>query len=520
MAKRNDTNANADTIENTETVTDTAVEGQMSEQQEQLVEDKSVNAEIETLFTDVSALAEAYNNEAVSNEEILELFNTGKLNDEQVKEITGTNVEGVIASIEAEKTEPSEDNLTPGSLNSPGIGHNAQYAYMVDNLSHFEGLEATDLETAREHLKAVLDRVIEHETTGVTSLTSATAIAAADYLRFVTGLNGGSHMVPVDPSLYDKALKNIQEFVPDEAKTPYFKTVVGAAIKRAILIMVGKAQIGWFMLPQDRKVVGANDIAFSEAPTTVPDGFKPPIRSVCIKSNVLKPRIPVWVNKVLQQWVDNESEDLVLLTNIPTDCLYDSLWDLEGKLQYDPAPLRGDIISFTSGKRIAEIELAAKIAAEKKLLDDEAAKNAPVTPTPRQTAGTQAEGEPTTDKAMLQQFREENAVLKAQNAALTNPDAKNLTDAFLQLEAHIGTHPISQDAQSIFYRATNKMLKEQTLGSAELPGRENARQMVRMFMQLDGVLDWNDQKGVWIITSRDGSKSEEFEFKREELLAA
>jgi hypothetical protein len=489
-----------------------AMRNAMTEQQEQLVTDATID--------DITDLMKKHENGEIDDGYVLGLFDEGKLTEGQVVEITGTDTDDIRNSL-GEPSPPSESNLTPGSTER-GMGDNSrvQFAYVAEELSEYEGFEAKDGETALKHLHEALDEIIEHEDKSNTSLTAKTAIVIADWLRYTDA----GQKIPLGTAMDDSIVKAIGEMVPSEAKTPYFRTIVTNAAKRGVLIMVGKAHVGWFVLPADRKLVSTNDIAVAEYPSSVPEGHKVR-RSVCIKLETLKAKgVPVYSNGKLQGWMpiaDENKESLVLLTNTPTDALYASLWDLDGELQYDPAAMQGQIVAFKTAATLAKEKAAAEAEVKRKAEADALAKaNANQPKENRQTAGTQAEGEATNIKAQLQDAKERIVVLEKQNASLTNPDAKTLLDVALRLEAHIETQPIQVEARTVFYRDARKMIELKTVSEANVkkapPTEAEMIELVRLFTLLDNLISWDDKKGEWLF----GDFASGYAFKNNELKAA
>lgn len=331
----------------------------------------------------IETLTQSFKDGKLSLDDIQGMLVESEITEDDVITITGAKLPDVPA-IE----EPVPAAVLPAN---PSIGHNSDGTVdpiameMRDRLSHFKATVGT-AEEANSELLAALGDAREHQAKNETSLPSRLAISAANYISFhVAGLQpDGNGTLVVTRGFETRVRSAILEMIPaEERDDSTLKTSLLSAIQRSILLMVGKAHIGYFVMAGKRKVPQVTDIALAEKPENIPEDATL-LRAVCIKSNVLTPRIPGINNRVIVSWHKNESEDLRLMSGDVAGWLYQGLWDKSGELQYDADPLSrktGNIAGFKIGTKVAAD--AAKAAA-----DIAAAKVKFTTPTPPPISNT------------------------------------------------------------------------------------------------------------------------------------
>jgi len=341
------------------------------------------------------------------------------------REITAEQFAAIIGSEyveqELEPAIPDPNQETKSDDEIKGVGHNNPPAdddivaeEMRETFSHWKPLQAFTKEEAHDELLSVLSGALEHKSKGETSLRAEMASSIDDYFYF----NGegiakdSTNALHVTKNLYTDILKNVGELFPKEDWDSSFSATVGVAIETAILMMVGKAKVGYFVLPGDRKAVRHNDIA-NEAwpdPNELAEGARV-IKGVCVPANILAPNTPNIPLGGELTWEVNTNTSLFLLSATISKALYQSLWDKGGRFEVD-ALNHGRITGFLSGAKVAEENArkrakaeADRIAAEKRNADAAAAKLAEANGTPPATSTGETQeratgGEPAAAEAM------------------------------------------------------------------------------------------------------------------------
>jgi hypothetical protein len=493
----------------------TEVETVLSETQEQALQ--TVEPEV-TPYSDeeIAALKAEQEDEANLDPEKYTLarmddVRTGKLTEDQFAELMGMSYADCLTELgEAAPFDTSEANDTA----APGMGHNKPptdptVAEVVEKLKAYKPKDATNSAEANERVREAMNATVEYLDDGETSLASKGAIAIADWIAFNAGLiNNGNKLIQVNIGMYRQVLDNLSAMVdPEIAADTSFKTTVGQMTKRGILIMDGKLDIGYFVVPADKKRVSASDAATLAYPNDVPDGAKVK-RSTVIREGILVPQIPVMhprTGEIIEKRDNSAATELRLVNKVAVEALWASLWDRDGELQYHP--IKGHIMGFKPGKQLQEEEAKAKAALAKAEADKANANKAPAT---RQTGGTQAEGA---------NLAEQNAALKERLAQATQDAAAavdankgGILSALNGLGAYIRdtSQPMPEEARITFWKDANAMFARRLIGPNVKPSRDELRELTKLIQNLDNHLKWDDDKGVWRFLNVDGHIAAEF----------
>lgn len=450
----------------------------------------------------LETIASLYGEGDITHAELVGMIDNGEHTFEEISSVI--NVESMqalrdMAMAEENEPEPSKEVLEQ----KRGIGDNsfAQYAYMVEGFQNFDGISAHTPEAAKDNLLAALENTAEHELKGNTSLTAQVSISVADWLHF--NLVSGNGMT-MGRLLYSDVQKKIGEFVSKDDQTEYFKNIVGQSIKRAILVIMGKLQIGYFCLPGNKRQ-HANDVALPAYPTDVAEGYRV-LESVVIRDDVLRPTLIHTVGEVVQSF-PNQSQALRFVTNDVANALYESLWDLEGKLQYDPKT--GIVNGFKSAAMLAKEEADRKVKEAADKAAQEAKNKAPES---RETGGTQSENNA---KATLESVKAELVQERQDKQALMDERKGDIVLGLAQIGAMIRDERVSipDEAQVVLLHDAVDLIKRRVLGTNKTPSREKMLEMVRLHHILDNYLNWNDKLGTWSW----GDTSDKFKFETSEI---
>ena len=416
----------------------------------------------------------------------------GRLTKEQYKDIMGVSFEDAIPpTAKAESGHNKPENINP------------MIEDVKEKLQHYTPHDATNSAEAVENVKLALDKTIEHQDDGETNLASQGAIAIADYLVFNAGLReDGNNAVTVNPSLYDSTVKKLMDLVDeDTAKDGTFKATVGQMAKRAILMMVGKLETGWFVVPQGKKSVTQAMAAYPlyPSPENVPEGAKVK-RAVVIKENLLMPRIPT-IKKTTGEvtgYTANDCEDLRKATNGPVQALYASLWDGDGELEYDA---NGIISGFLSGAKVQErtrqAEKLAREKAEREAAEKEALNNPQTELRKRETGGAVDEPSQEETTKELLKARMEQAQKDARAAVEANKggilSAMRGFGAFLRDTSQ----PLDPESRVEALHNCVVLLARRIIAPAIKPTPEDMKELVSIHKHMLNHMFWDNDKGVW-----------------------
>lgn len=550
-----------------ETVEHNVPENALTVQQEEIVEQKEQVQEKEGERPSIEELKSKANNGDMEFEDFEEMVKNGELTRDEFREVLGVDFEGETSEeLETKEAETSEINR---KHNQPPADKaiDLEAEELEENLKNFTPLETTNAEEAREKLTKSLDRTLEHITEGDTSIRASLSLGVAEYTYWNTeGFNpSGNKLFHVTRKLRDEIQKNILELVPEEDRNATFKATVGDAVDGALLLMVGKTHIGYFMLPPDRKAVRQADVASPAYPKEIPDGYKV-FRSICIKSHDLVPYTMVTKKDAkgaitIDRWEKNESEELSLCSVDVQKRLYASLWDKEGALQYNRAnpgapalaSMDGRINGFKSGKQLADERKATEEAAKKQEEKNKAAEAETTTPasgTPateekepetRDVGGVPAEAaelsKHVTDARQWLNSHSEGDVLKGEDlkmlrevfaeldhkrytaeteaknlAAFRKDDVASVLPAWRALVRNI-QQPITTNSALTQIETTNDLLRHRIVPKIR-PGfisREMVRDMLILKHMLDTIIDERDEEGNVVLRDIDETPVETYE---------
>ena len=474
----------------------------VTEQQQAILKNETVIPETivsevvpENAYTDeeiaklkIEANSEEKGSATFADDMYKDCFN-GRMTKEQYKYIMGVSFDDAIPpTAKAEAGHNKPENINP------------MIEQVKEQLQHYTPHDATNSVEAVENVKLALGKTIEHQDEGETNLASQGAIAIADYLVFNAGLReDGNNAVTVNPGLYDSTVKKLMELVDeDTAKDGTFKATVGQMAKRAILMMVGKLETGWFVVPQGKKSVTQAMAAYPgyPSPENVPEGAKVK-RAVVIKENLLMPRIPT-IKKTTGEvtgYTANDCEDLRKATNGPVQALYASLWDGDGELEYDA---NGIISGFLSGTKVHERKKQAEKLAREKAEREAAEKDNPQSELrKRETGGAVDEpSQEETTKELMKQ-RMEQAQKDAKAAVEANKgdilSAMRGFGAFLRDTSQ----PLDPESRVEALHNCVVLLARRIIAPAIKPTPEDMKELVSIHKHMLNHLFWDKDKAAW-----------------------
>lgn len=489
-------------------------EGVITETQEQALQ--TVEPEV-TPYSDedlasLKALANSENAPESFFEERQQDVIDGRLTAQQFADILGVEYEAPIPGMG--HNNPPEDTEETEAPDTP-VPSDPVAAQVAEELKTYKPKDATNSAEATERVRDAMNAFVEHDDDGETSLTSKCAIAIADWLAFNAGLmTAGNRVVAVSKDMYRVTLDNMGSFVDSETKaSDSFKTRVGQMIKRAILIMDGKLEVGYFTLPGDRRRVSAADEASLTFPNDVPEGARVK-RAVVIRDGLLVPTI---INRhpktgeEVGRHDNSEAKELRLVNNVAVNALFDSLWDKDGEIQYHP--IGGHIFGFKSGKTLAEEEAKAKAQLEKEKAEANKEQSAS-----RQTGGTQKEDNAA---ATVEQLKTDLAQAREDASAAVEAGKGDILSALNGLGAYIRdtSQPMPEQARVTFWKDANAMFARRLIGPNVKPSKDEMRELCKLIHNLDNHLKWDDQRGIWSFSNVDGHIVTEFGLDQDDKAA-